>query len=308
MIMAIPLLLTRSGHQYNSDTFSEGKGCMKTSLLHPSFGVQVDGLDLATADLDAVASELRQLYERSRLLLLREQRLTPDRHVAFASLFGPILEERGAKVGHVSNVRPDGITPDGALLFHSDLAFTPEPLPGLSLHALEVPADGAPTVFASAVRAAAEMAPDLRARVADLRVVNVYGFTLPYDRRMRERDLPPGSPVTEHPVIARHPRTGDEIVMANELHTDRVIGVSERESEDLLEEIFAVLYAPEHLHRHEWLVGDVLVWDNTTLQHSRPSFQRGEARTLQRVTIAERGTYDLVPNLDQLLGRGSGGR
>jgi taurine dioxygenase len=276
---------------------------VKTRQLHPSFGLRVDGLDLATADLDAVGSELRELYERSRLLVLPEQQLAPDRHVAFASLFGSVLEERGAQVSHVSNMRPDGITPDGALLFHSDLAFTPEPLPGLSLHALEVPSNGAPTVFASAVRAAAEMPPDLRARVTDRRAVNGYGFTLPYDRRMRERDLPPGSPVTEHPVIAQHPRTGDETVMANELHTDRITGVSERESEDLLEELFAVLYAPAHLYRHEWQVGDVLVWDNVALQHSRPSFPRAEPRTLQRVTVAERGTYDLVPNLDELLGR-----
>jgi taurine dioxygenase len=278
---------------------------MKTSRLSPSFGVRVDGLDLATADLDDVGSTLRELYERSRLLLLRGQELAPDRHVAFASLFGPVLEERGAKVGYVSNVRPDGITPDGALLFHSDLAFTPEPLPGLSLHALEVPSNGAPTVFASAETAAAEMPPDLRARVTDRRAVNVYGFRLPYDRRMREADLPPGSPVTEHPVVDRRPRGDAEVVMVNELHTDRILEVSERESEDLLARLFAVLYAPRRQYRHEWQVGDVLVWDNVALQHSRPAFPHAEARTLQRVTIAERGTYDLVPNIDELLAGGT---
>jgi alpha-ketoglutarate-dependent taurine dioxygenase len=253
------------------------------------------------ADLDEVGPGLRDAYERSSLILLRGQRLLPERHVEFASLFGPVLEERGSTIGYVSNVRSDGITPDGALLFHSDLAFTPEPLPALSLHALEVPPNGAPTVFVSAVRAATALPPDLRTRVTGQRARNGYGFTLPYDQRMRERDLPPGSPVTEHAVLAPHPRTGAEVLMVNELHTDRIVDFPNDESEALLAELFAVLYAPAHAYHHHWRVGDVLVWDNLVLQHGRPTFPQTEPRTLQRVTIAEHGTYDLVPNLDELL-------
>jgi taurine dioxygenase len=275
---------------------------MQLIPLTPSFGVEVVGVDLSAADLDEIGPRLVDAYEYASLILVRGQRLSPEQHVDVARLFGPVLEERGSAVGYVSNVRSDGITPDGALLFHSDLAFTPEPLPALSLHALEVPANGAPTVFVSAVRAAGALPADLRTRATGRRARNGYGFTLPYDRRMCERDLPPGSPVTEHPVIGHHPHTGAEMLMVNELHTDRIVDLAEHESEALLADLFAVLYAPDHAYRHAWRVGDLLVWDNLALQHGRPAFPRAEARTLQRVTIAERGTYDLVPNLPQLLG------
>jgi alpha-ketoglutarate-dependent taurine dioxygenase len=269
--------------------------------LTPSFGVEIAGLDLAHDVADEDADHLRDAFARSSLLLFREQQLSPERQVALASLFGPVLEERGSKVGYVSNMRSDGIVPEGALAFHSDLAFTPEPLPGLCLHALDVPADGAPTMFVSARRAASDLSAELRRRVETKRAVNVYGFTLPYDRRMRERDLPPGSPVAQRPVIDRHPTSGAAVLTVNELHTDRIDGLPANESQALLDELFGVLYDPAHQYRHHWRVGDVLVWDNIVLQHGRPAFPVTEARTLQRVTIAERGTYDLVPNLDALL-------
>jgi taurine dioxygenase len=274
---------------------------MNLTALAPSFGADITGLDLSEGISDDHRAVLRQAFLESALLVFRGQSLTPERHIELASLFGPVLEERGTKVGYVSNVRPDGITPRGRLLFHSDLAFTPEPLPGLSLHALQVPPSGAPTVFVSAVRAAAALPLDLRARVEGRHAVNVYGFKLPYDRRMRERDLPPGSPVTVHRIIDAHPQTGEAVLMVNELHTDRIGGIPEHESETRLAELFAILYAPEHEYRHDWQVGDVLVWDNIALQHGRPAFPHTEPRTLQRVTIAKRGTYDLVPNVEQLL-------
>ena len=51
----------------------------------------------------------------------------------------------------VSNVRENGLVPDGVLLFHSDFIFTAEPSLGLCLYATEVPPGGSPTNFADAV-------------------------------------------------------------------------------------------------------------------------------------------------------------
>ena len=90
--------------------------------------------------------------------------------------------------------------------------------------------------------------------------------------------------------------------MVNELHTDRIGGISEHESErHAWPRGSKITYTPEHEYRHDWQVGDVLVWDNIALQHGRPAFPHTEPRTLQQVTIAKRGTYDLVPNVEQLL-------
>lgn len=216
-------------------------------------------------------------------------------------LFGPIAPEQSGDYGYISNRRPEGVLREGALAFHSDFAFTPEPVEALSLHALEIPPRGAPTIFADAVCVLDRMSPALRARIESTSIVNVYGFKLPTDRRMRERDLPPGSPVVERPMVERHRRTGALVVNANEMHTDRVVGLSDAASDALLAELYAVFYGHDNTYQLDWKVGDLVVWDNLALQHHRPDFPLAEGRTLQRVCINPKTSEELVPNIAELL-------
>lgn len=274
---------------------------MKLRQLPGSIGVEVDGLDLfgetsAAADADA----LRKAFDERHLLVRRGDVLPGEAQVAFVARFGPLVPERRLW-GYVSNVRPDGIVREGALLFHSDFAFTPWPVHAISLHALELPAGGTSTHFADAVRAAAALPADLRRRLDGRRVVNLYDFHLPDDRPMRVAEADPRAPRTEHPVIGRHPRTGEEVVLASELHTDQVVGVSAAESDVLLRDLFAVLYDAANVHVHQWSVGDLVLWDNLALQHGRPDIPTDEPRTLQRVVIGPYTPGELVPNLAELL-------
>ncbi len=274
--------------------------------LPGSTGVEVTGLDPRrmhdpaagwTRDL---VDALRAGWDQRHLLVVRSVELTGEDQVAFTARFGPLVAERRAW-GYVSNVRPDGIVREGALLFHSDFAFTRAPVSGISLHALQVPADGSPTLFADAVGAASRLPAELRARLDGRRVLNVYDFTQPDDRRTREADLAPGSPRFAHPVIGPHPRTGVPVIYANELHSDRILGLPQAESEALLRELFGVLYAPENVYEHRWSVGDLVLWDNVALHHARRTIPLREPRTLQRVTLGDYTPGELVPNLAELL-------
>ena len=93
----------------------------------------------------------------------------------------------------------------------------------------------------------------------------------------------------------RHPTTGQELLSVNEMQTDRIIGLDEPESEETLEALWALLYAPENTYSHQWRVGDLVVWDNIAVQHGRPAPPRHEPRTMRRVTMAEYSVFDLVP-------------
>ncbi len=75
-------------------------------------------------------------------------------------------------------------------------------------------------------------------------------------------------PATEHPVVARHPRTGRRFLYVNSAFTSHIVQLSRVESD-------AVLSA---LHRHverqlalqvrvRWERGTVLYWDNWATQH-----------------------------------------
>jgi alpha-ketoglutarate-dependent taurine dioxygenase len=271
--------------------------------LSAALGVEVLDVD-ARAPLDtATGDELRALYDRHHLLLLRGQQLSGPEQVQFVSQFGPLLRERSGEFGYVSNVRPDGIVREGALLFHSDFAFAREPIHGLSLHAVDVPDDGSPTLFADAVRAVAALPPALHALLASARVANQFDFGRPSDRRYHRDELAPGSPITEHPAIGTHPRTGEPVLFVNEMHSERLVGLDSADSDTALAATFAVLYAEGNVYEHRWRAGDLVVWDNIAVHHGRRSVPLDAPRTLQRVALGRYTADELVPNLDELLGR-----
>jgi taurine dioxygenase len=240
---------------------------VKLRELPGSIGVEVEGLDLfGEASGAADADTLRQAFDERHLVLRPGEVLPGVAQVAFVARFGTLVPERRLWA-YVSNVRPDGVVREGALLFHSDFAFTPWPVHAISLHALELPAGGTSTHFADAARAATLLPADLRRRLDGRRVLNLYDFHRPDDRPMRVAEADPRSPRTEHPVIGTHQRTGDAVVMASELHTDHVIGLPAAESDALLRDLFAVLYDESNVYVHEWSIGDLVLWDNLALQH-----------------------------------------
>jgi taurine dioxygenase len=273
---------------------------VKLTDLTPAMGTEVNDVDLRGSFRADEIDLLRNEYDRRHLLLFRHQQLCGDEQVRFVSRFGPLIAEKRAW-GYVSNVRPDGLVPEGGLLFHSDFAFAREPTLGLSLLALEIPPDGAPTAFANAVRAVDHLPSVLRGQLEGRRVLNIYDFHWPGDQRVREHQLAPGSPRTEYPVIGPHPRTGVPVVFANEMHTDRIVGMDPAHSDAVLRELYTVLYGDDNVYEHRWQVGDLILWDNIALHHGRRTIPPDQPRTLQRVAIGNYTPTELVPNLAELL-------
>jgi taurine dioxygenase len=269
---------------------------MQLRELPGAIGVEVTGLDPARPPAGGELDALRRAFDARHLLLLRAPGLGDLEHVRLVGCFGPVYDEYGDGRGwhFVSNVRRDAIIGHGPLLFHSDLAFTPEPTLGLSLYAVDVPSDGAPTRFANAVRALESLPADVRARLEGLHAFHLFDLTTQAGgARYREATLPPSEPRARHPVVMRHPRSGRPILYVSEMQTDRIAELSADEGEALLQQLFAALYAPDNVYEHRWRAGDLLIWDNLALQHGRKAPDL--PRTLRRVTLARRGLAELVP-------------
>jgi taurine dioxygenase len=267
-------------------------------------GVEVIGVNLAQPLSDEDEEVLRLALARYHLLLFRSQQLTPAQQIAVSSRFGPVLESRGVGHGYVSNVRPDGVVPDGPLLFHSDLSFTEWPYHGLSLLGLEVPSRGAATLFANAAAAVDKLPDDLRARLTGCRVLNTANFRQQFAQRQKEQDVASYEPRWEHPAIGPHPVTGTPVLFVNECASVRLTALGETESKSALNTIFAVLYNADNVYEHQWRVGDFVLWDNIAVQHGRRDFDPAERRTLQRVVLAERQAYEVTPEIATLVRRG----
>jgi alpha-ketoglutarate-dependent taurine dioxygenase len=251
------------------------------------FGARVVGLDPGRELSDAEQHALRAALDEHHLLIAYLPGLTPEGQQRIASVFGPIVDESGKGDGWtLVSDRPGGVINEGPLLFHSDLAFTPTPLTALSLYALEVPAGGTATHFADGTRAATHLPPDLRASAAGHTALHVFPLTNSRgDERYRIATLDPGAPRAEHPVLWDHPRTGAPTVYVSAMQTDSIVGLPERESEALLVALWDRLYEPGNVYTHRWEVGDLVVWDNVSVQHARDDVKPGDGRTLRRVPV-----------------------
>lgn len=128
----------------------------------------------------------------------------------------------------------------------------------------------------------------LRDRIEGLKAV----FVRPRveDRRNRLTDSWSGDNCAVHSIVQRQVGTGRPYVFVNSHHTAIVCGLSEQESDELLEELFSYLYAPDEIYDHAWENGDLVLWDNLALQHARTKIAGG-VRTLRRVSVSMFG-YD----------------
>lgn len=266
----------------------------------PGTGVEVCGVDLSSRPSDRCVQALRDAFARHHLLLVRSQSLTPAQQIEFVGWFGPVLESNGARHGFVSNARPDGLVPEGPLLFHSDMSFTPDPYLGICLHALEVPEDGADTLFADAAAAVDKLPADLRSRVEGRSVRNTSGFRVDFTRRQTEDEVDPRELCHVHPVIGPHPLTGVPVLRVNECASVRIEELGASESTATLDLLFDVLYADDNVYAHHWVDGDVILFDNVAVQHGRRDVDPAKPRTLQRVVMAETSSFTMTPDLVDL--------
>ena len=271
-------------------SLADARSRFAVKRLEP-FGVEID-FDLRRLDDPADRSAFRDLFYREKLLVFRDQGLTELEQVQVMSAIGDVL---GAK-GEYREISSDGNLGAGPLCFHSDLSFTPEPFKALSLQALEVVDGQTWTRFASGQHVLRKLPEDLRRRIEGLDALAV--ISVVQSHRDVAYDPPAYLPQQSRPAVIPHPVTGEPILYVTDMQTARLEGLAQAQSDALLGELFAHLYASDNVHQHDWRNGDLVIWDNIALQHSRPDLTGCTPRRLQRVAVADKSFFDLCPQFD----------
>ena len=91
-------------------------------------------------------------------------------------------------------------------------------------------------------------------------------------------------PATTHPLVWQH-QSGRKSLLIGETMS-RIVGLERAESDALVRRILDLAERPEYLYRHDWQLGDVLVWDNTGTMHRVVPFDLDCGRELLRVKLA----------------------
>jgi taurine dioxygenase len=236
------------------------------------------------------------------VILIRGQQLKDEDLIAFSRRFGELdwapVQETGRRFveGHpeiyvVSNViengAPIGSLGAGEAIWHTDMSYLQAPPKASMLYALEAPRSGGDTYFCN-MYAAYESLPDsLERRIAGLSLKHdaTYNSGGYVRQGLMAVDDPVTSPGVYHPLVVTHPETGRRALYLGRRRNAYLSGLPLEESEALLDELWSYAARDEIAWRHQWLAGDVVLWDNRCTMHRRDPFNPNTRRVLHRTQI-----------------------
>jgi taurine dioxygenase len=231
----------------------------------PHIGAEIGNVDLTQPLSDAQVAELHQAFAQYQVIFFRDQKISFEDQIRLASYFGPLGQHVGKSTISKPTDNPlvrrfhydETSTRISGENFHSDQSCAPMPPLGTILYNHTVPPDGGgDTNFASMYAAYDALSPRMQTYLE--------GLTATHDGT---RIFGPGTPVSVHPVIVRHPVTGKKAIYVNVDFTARINDLAPLESERILRFLVDHCNNPQWTHRFRWQPHSIAFWDNRCVQH-----------------------------------------
>src|SRR5439155_653143 len=93
-------------------------------------------------------------------------------------------------------------------------------------------------------------------------------------------------PPVSQPIFLKHPITGRDVLYVNPGYAVHIDGMSDAESEEMLDYLFAHQSQPKFRYAHHWTEGDVLMWDNIgTVHRAIADYGPSEHRLMKRCQV-----------------------
>jgi alpha-ketoglutarate-dependent taurine dioxygenase len=265
--------------------------------LTSAVGAEVTGVDSATLANDPeLAGAVHEALETYGVLVFRGLRLHPEHQVAFCERLGEIDREPGHHpvegIYRVSLDKSKNSSADylrGTFFWHMD-GCTPlhgePPQKATVLSAVAVAPAGGETEFASTYHAYDALSEQEQQEADRLRVRH----TLEATQRLVFPDAPADlvarwrrRPSSTHPLVWTH-RSGRRSLVIG-AHADHIVGMGMEDGRRLLQDLLDRATAPDRIYRHEWSVGDTVMWNNTGVVHRAAPYDASSPRELLRTTV-----------------------
>jgi taurine dioxygenase len=261
-------------------------------------GAEVRGIDLTRPVDAALRARLNQAFVQHSVLVVRDQRLSPQQLLAAVQLFGEVFPQHNTRfalpecpqIHYISNqdFYPDGkryIPGEG---YHTDHSNAVEPPKATVLHAVTLPDRGGDTQFVNMQRAYEALPVAMRRRIDGMQALHVYQSRHSERKLMALTDaaravVPDG---VLHPLVRTHPENGRKSIYLNPIRIEGIVGMEEADALVLLDELLAHATRREFEYRHQWRQGDLVMWDNRCLLHkANGDYDMGQVRYLYRIML-----------------------
>lgn len=273
---------------------------MSTLTISPlagALGAEISGVDITKPVPDDQFDQIKTAFHTHHVIFLRDQHgLTPERHKAFARRFGTLNVHPYVKgmddhpeLFEIIKTPEDKVNFGGG--WHTDMSFLEKPALGSLLYAIDVPATGGDTLFASQVAAYDALSDGMKDMLAPLKAIHsasreysAAGHSAQKRGAMESRTAN-DAPEYEHPVVRTHPETGRKGLYVNPAFTLRFAGMTKRESKPLLDFLFTHSRDERFTCRFRWSAGALAFWDNRSCWHYALNDYQGQRRHMRRATV-----------------------
>lgn len=283
----------------------------KLTQLRPTFAAEITGIDFSAPAHKLPIGALREAIDRYGVVVYRNAKPpTDEQHVAFAAQFGPVEVGPMFKITgdvrkrinnpalvDVGNLDADGniMKPDnrrmmfrkGDRLWHADMSFHHNRATYSLLVGHEIPPTGGDTEFAD-TRAAYEALPQpMKDMIENLTVEHsiwhsrsLAGFPPATQEELDSR------PPAHHKLVYVDAAGRKSLYIAS--HASHIVGWPVELGRGLLKSLMKFATQPQFVYRHQWRLGDLLMWNNLTTLHRATEFEDAVyRRDMRRATCRE---------------------
>ena len=276
---------------------------MKIDEVQQNFGARISGVQVDELDAATFAGIRRVWHDCHGLMVFPQQQISEAGLLTFSRLLGeldpPPNQENGRQnvpgypdIYVVSNIKdaagaPIGALGDGEATWHTDMSYEVSPPLASMLLSREIPSTGGSTWFCDMVAACAALPAALRQRLEGMQVKHdgTYNSGGYLRKGVAATDDPVSAPGRLHPAIVRIPESGHAALYLGRRRMAYFAGLSREASEELLDEVWRHATDEAHVYKHQWALGDLVVWDNRTTMHRRDPFPAHERRLMHRTQI-----------------------
>jgi len=265
----------------------------------PLLGAEISGVDLTKPLTQAEVAAIRAALLQHKVIFFRDQDISYADHVRFGRYFGDLE-------GHPVTATVPGFpeilfieAADGMKIsdklypiarpankWHTDVTFREKPSMGGILRMRKMPAFGGDTIFADTAAIYSDLPPEVKAKIdildAEHDIIRSYGYRVTPEKAAQLRAE---YPLMIHPVVRRHPETGEKHLFVNHVFTARILGLPDDEAEKLLAYLLDRVKAPEYQIRFRWGENAIAFWDNRATQHYGVLDYWPHERIVERVTV-----------------------
>ncbi len=269
--------------------------------LTPSIGAEISGVNLKELR-QSTFDTIHECWLKYKLVFFREQDLGLDDLIEFSRRFGELMP--------LPYIQPMDTYPQVIRIlkeadeinmgvfggdWHSDFSFLAEPPMASILYGSDIPPLGGDTLWVNMAQAWKDLPENLRQQLKGKIAIHTgapYGVSHAPEESTQfkgsieiARNNPEADEETRHPAVCRHPDTGEEMLFISPTYTTRIDGLSQTESDKLLNQLYQHCTRPEFSCRFSWQCGTLAIWDNRNTMHYAVNDYDGYRREMFRTTI-----------------------